>query len=213
MRVQIARLTPMGRPRTVADEEVLAAAAAAIGAIGPAAVTLAEIGSQVGLAPATLIQRFGSKRGVLLAVARHSVTTLPALIQRAADAPAPAAALVDCFADLAGGITTSAQYANHLAFLLLDLGDPDFQQVSRDYAYALEVSIGDVLDASRAAGELRADTDQTHLPRAVHAAYNGALVTWGMTADGTPAQQVRDQLTALLTPHLQSRRPLPTLTA
>ena len=73
----------MGRPRTVADEEVLDAAAAAIGTTGPAAVTLAEIGSRVGLAPATLIQRFGSKRGVLLAVARYSVTTLPTQIKRA----------------------------------------------------------------------------------------------------------------------------------
>lgn len=199
----------MGRPRTVADDEVLDIAATAIAAVGPAAVTLAEIGSRVGLAPATLIQRFGSKRGVLLAVARHSVATLPAHILRAADDPAPAAALVDSFANLTRGITTSAQYANHLAFLLLDLGDPDFQQVSRDYAHALEAAIGDVLDASRAAGELRADTDQTHLPRAVHAAYNGALITWGMTNDGTPAQQVRDQLNTLLAPHLQTRHPLP----
>ena len=60
-----------------------------------------------------------------------------------------------------------------------------------------------MLAAAHAAGKLAVD-DLTELPRAIHAAYNGAMVTWGMRGDGSPADQVRTQLTILLDPYLGS---------
>jgi AcrR family transcriptional regulator len=187
---------------------VLAAAAAAVAAVGPAAVTLAEIGARAGLAPATLLQRFGSKRGLLLALARHDAHALPHRLSLAATADAPVAALIDTFGRLAAGVRTSAEFANHLAFLMLDLTDPEFQQISRDYARAVETAIASALEASRAAGELTTPAgDQAQLARAVHAAYNGALVTWGMTGEGGPSEQVTRQLRQLLTPHLAQAPP------
>lgn len=153
----------MGRPRTVTNEAVLA---------GPGQVTLGHIGAQVGLSPATLLQRFGSKRGLLLALARNGADTLPRQLTGAQHASAPVAALVEVFAGLADGVRSRKEFANHLAFLLLDLSDPEFQHISREYAAAVEHAIADVLAASRAAGELTSSEES--LARAVHAAYNGA---------------------------------------
>lgn len=48
------------RPRRHTDEEILEAAAEAV-SWKPADWTLADIGDRVGLSPATLVQRFGSK--------------------------------------------------------------------------------------------------------------------------------------------------------
>ena len=48
------------------------------------------------------------------------------------------------------------------------------------------------------------DTDG--LARAVHAAYNGALITWGMAGDGSPPTgHVRTQLRHVLRPWLAKR--------
>ncbi|MFI7643828.1 TetR/AcrR family transcriptional regulator [Nonomuraea sp. NPDC049400] len=196
----------IGRPRTVSDEQVLAGAARVIARVGPARLTLAEVGREVGLSAATVLQRFGSKRGVLLAVARHGADALPLQVAAAQDASAPTAALIDVLAGIAGGIRSSEEFANHLAFLLLELADPQFQQISSDYTVAVERAIADVLAAGQAAGELISD-DLGRLPRAIHAAYNGALLTWGLAGDGSPAEQVRDQLTLLLGPYLQPTRP------
>ncbi|BCJ46862.1 hypothetical protein GCM10010168_36160 [Actinoplanes ianthinogenes] len=55
--------------------------------------------------------------------------------------------------------------------------------MTRDYAREGERAIAGVLEGT-----------DPELPRAVHAAYNGALVTWGMTEDGSPAGAVRSQL-------------------
>jgi AcrR family transcriptional regulator len=196
----------VGRPRTVSDEQILAGAARVIARLGPARLTLAEVGREVGLAAPTLTQRFQSKRGLLLALARHGADMLPARLAAARSAAAPVGALIDSFTALAGGVRTSAEFANHLAFLLLDLTDPQFQQISRDYAIAVDQAIAEVLAAAHAAGELVRD-DLTELPQAIHAAYNGAMVTWGMRGDGSPADQVRTQLGILLGPYLARTPP------
>ena len=67
------------------------------------------------------------------------------------------------FAAVAGRIGSPAEFANHLAFLLLDLSDPEFRQITHECAAAVEA-------AMTAPGD--------GLPRAVHAAYTGALITW-----------------------------------
>jgi AcrR family transcriptional regulator len=58
----------MPRPRTVTDEHILGAAHRAMARLGPGRLTLADIAKEAGLSPATLIQRFGSKRGLMLAL-------------------------------------------------------------------------------------------------------------------------------------------------
>jgi len=191
----------MARPRTVADDAILAAAAGAVAAAGPADVTLAQIGARVGLSAAALLHRFGSKRGLLLALARHDAEALPARLAAARTADRPVAALVDALVAMAGGVHNATELAHHVAFLVLDLSDPEFQQVSRAYTAAVESAIGLVLQAGRDAGELPAGDADPDLPRAVHAAYNGALLTWGMAgAGGDPGEHVRRQLRHVLGP-------------
>ncbi len=165
-------------------------------------MTLAEIGADVGLSPATLLQRFGSKRGLLLAIARHGAADLPRRIRRAASTAQPVTALIEVLAELADQIRTTDQFANHIAFLMLDLTDPEFREVTAEYAADVESAISEVLEAGQAAGEL-AHADRAGLPRAVHAAYNGALITWGMHRPNlcSPAQAVREQLRQTLAPH------------
>jgi AcrR family transcriptional regulator len=192
----------IGRPRTVSDEQVLAGAARLIARVGPARLTLAEVGREVGLSAATLVQRFGSKRGVLLAVAAHGADALPRQVATAKDTMAPASTLIEILAEVAGAISSAEEFANHLAFLLLDLADPQFQLISRDYAAALECAIADVLAAGQAVREL-IEGDLSRLSRAIHAAYNGALIAWGLSGDGSPAEHVREQLTLLLGPYFE----------
>lgn len=62
----------MPRPKTISDDDVLAAALQILSQRG-ADFTLAELGRHVGLSRATLIQRFGDREAILLALARHEV--------------------------------------------------------------------------------------------------------------------------------------------
>src|SRR5580698_2148407 len=57
----------MARTKAISDEAVLAAAAAVMFAKGPSEFTLADVAKAAGIAPATLVQRFGDKHGLIVA--------------------------------------------------------------------------------------------------------------------------------------------------
>src|ERR1700753_3871781 len=61
----------MPRKKTISDADVLAAATRAMYARGPADFTLARVAKAAGIAPATLIQRFGDKHGLIVAAVTH----------------------------------------------------------------------------------------------------------------------------------------------
>src|SRR4051812_2405333 len=115
------------RPRTATDAELLAAATRAVSRVGPVRLTLADVAAEAGVAPATLMQRFGSKRGLLLALAREGSAAAGetmATIRSAHPSPLEAlAAVADC---LTGMAPSPEELANHLAFLCIDLTDPEF---------------------------------------------------------------------------------------
>ncbi len=70
----------VGRPRGVDDAVILRATTQVMGQVGPADLTLAAVAREVGLAPATLVQRFGSKHGLLLALADQAEKDISELV-------------------------------------------------------------------------------------------------------------------------------------
>ncbi|MDI6105962.1 TetR family transcriptional regulator [Actinoplanes sp. NEAU-A12] len=196
----------MARPRTVSDAAILTAAAHAVAQVGPANVTLAQIGDRAGLTAAALVRRFGSKERLLLALAREAAEAVPARLAAARAAEYPLAALIDALVAMAAGVRSATAFTHHLAFLLMDLSVPEFQQVTRKYAAGVEAAIDEVLQAATAAGELEPERVDHETAEAIHAAYNGALITWGMAGhDGSPAEHVRRHLLRATRPYSTRR--------
>lgn len=187
----------MGRPRTSSDEEILAGTARAITRVGPARLTLAEVGREVGLVPATLVQRFGSKRALLLALVRHSAAVAADRFpDEATRAVQPLQGLIDAMAAMTAGLTAEA-LSNHLAFLQLDLADAEFRQLAGEHARAVRDQIRVCLDAAVTLEQLHAhDTDR--LARSVQVAYNGALLAWALEPEGPVELCVRGEISAVL---------------
>ena len=67
----------MARLRTVSDGDFVRAAATVATRRGDGSWSLAEVASEVGVTPAAVVKRFGSKRGLLVAVATTWVRDLP----------------------------------------------------------------------------------------------------------------------------------------
>lgn len=185
----------MPRPRTVGDEEILEAAVEAVGELGPARVTLADVGRRVGLSPATLLQRFGSKRGLLLALAAHGADAMPARIRAASDAADPLAELVEVLSAFAASMRDAKHFANHLSFLLMDLSDPGFTEHARRHAAAVREAIAGVLAVAKGRGAvLQLSVDES--ADLVYSIYNGALIGWGMDPRGRADEAVAAPLRA-----------------
>jgi AcrR family transcriptional regulator len=190
-----------GRPRTASDEAILAAASRALGRVGPARLTLADVAAEVGLAPATLVQRFGSKRGLLLALAALGPARVTeAFLTARAVAESPLSALIAALISLTRQIETPEALANHLAFRQVDLGDAEFRHYAAAQAGAMREEIRALLDAAVRAGELvRCQT--VRVARAVQTTYAGSLATWVIAREGTLAEWLREDLDLMLQPY------------
>lgn len=191
------------RPRKASDAEVFAATHRVMQQVGPAELTLGRIAAEAGVTAGALVQRFGSRRGLMLALmAEFAGSAPPMFAQIRAAHPSPLAALrayAGCHAQM--GESPQA-LAHHLSWLQIDLTDPDFHQHMRVQAMDTRGELRRLVADAVAAGELAADTDVDGLTRAVQAALNGALLSWAMLREGTAADSVRADLDAVLAPYL-----------
>ena len=190
----------MPRTKTVEDDALLDAAQRLIERAGPGGLTFAAVAREVGLAPATVIQRFGTKRGLLLAIARRAAGGGGESLRAAARRHrSPLRALSAGLVAMSASVSSPQAMANQLAFLQIDLSDPDFHELAHAHAQAVRAEIEVLLDAAVAAGEL-AEQDTAGLAHGVQATYNGALITWGLYRRGGLERWLRRELETLLAP-------------
>lgn len=193
----------MPRPRTASDESILRALGEVIGREGPHAVTLARVAAEAGLAPATIVQRFGSRHGLLLAFARHGVAVAADPFQRARTAhPSPLAALRAALTDQVSEIRSPDRLANHLGLLHMDLADPELRALASQHAARVRQELTELLGAAQAHGELVGDAPLESLGRSVQVAYNGSLITWALTGAGPLVEDLMHDIDTVLLPYL-----------
>ncbi|WP_405358942.1 TetR/AcrR family transcriptional regulator [Kitasatospora sp. NBC_00085] len=195
-----------GRPRGIDDAAILRAAVDVMGRTGPAKLTLALLAREVGLVPGTLVQRFGSKRGLLLALAAHTANDANALYEGVrAEHDSPLAALTALVTGTWAPATSPEAFTNHLAFLCADLDDPQFRDCALSSQQTQSHWIGELLDHAKDARELRPDTDTTTLAATVHTTTMGVAVLWAVDRQGALAERQRAALDAVLAPHRLTR--------
>jgi AcrR family transcriptional regulator len=184
---------------------ILRAAVLVIGQAGPSGLTLAAVADEVGLVPATLVQRFGSKRGLLLALARQTAADAETEAAQAArlrlQHGTALAALTALATARMAAMATPENFANHLAFLCLDLADPELHEHALAAHHAHGRAIRALLDEAVAAGELRAGAGTGPLTRSVHAAIAGAGLTWALDRQGSLPDRLAAEITAVLAAH------------
>ncbi|TDE29519.1 TetR/AcrR family transcriptional regulator [Actinomadura sp. 6K520] len=190
-----------GRPRGVDDAAILRAATEVIGRVGPAKLTLATVADEVGLVPGTLIQRFGSKRGLLLALAARSAHLPETLHERVRERhDSPLGALLAFAVESMSDVATPQSYANHLAFLCMDLTDPEFHEHALAVHRAQGRVIGTLLDEAVSAGELATLTDTAGVAGSIQTAIAGAGLTWALDRRGTLAERLEREIRTVLAP-------------
>jgi AcrR family transcriptional regulator len=173
----------------------MAATMRAVSAHGVSALTLAHVAAEAGLAPSTLAERYGSKRALLLAAARSAARlAAPAATPTAAATRTPRAAAVDYLVSLAAHVGDRRAFAHHLAFLELDVADPEFREAAADHVAAVLARLESFGLTAREA-------------RALYVAYNGALVLWALSGEGSLEDALRADLSHVPEPGGASTSP------
>jgi len=190
------------RRRKAEDADVFAALVRVMLRRGPAELTLREIAAEAGVTASALVQRFGSKRAMLLAHARHAAATGDIGVPSAPRTSSPLKALrsvAAVHAQLAGSPRAALR---NLAYLHDDLADPVLRRhllrMSRDARVHYRTLVADAV----AAGELRKDTNAPALARMIEVTLGGSFLAWALYREGSAAAWLRDDLDATLRPYL-----------
>lgn len=190
-------MTP--RPRKASDEEIIAATLRVMSRLGPAEVTLADIAAEAGLTAGALVQRFGSKRELLLTVMeRFAGGTAEMFVGLRTSHASPLETLfvyADCMAAMG---ESPAALAHHLAYLQLDLTDPDFHRLARQQAVESREEIRKLIEEAIGAGELAPSLEAAELARVVELTVSGSLMTWAFYQEGAATAWIRADLERVL---------------
>ena len=194
-----------GRPRSVSDEDLINATIRVMSRLGPVKLTLAEVAKEAGVTAATLVQRFGSKRAMMLKIAADAAAMTEACFDmvRTAHPASPLDALIAAATGMTQHAQSPEELANSLAFLQIDITDPEF------HAHTLEMSRKNVagyralLKDAIAAGELKPH-DTARMARAINAVAGGSLISWAIFREGTAERWVKRDLDTLLAPYRQT---------
>lgn len=178
----------MARTKTISDEAVLTAAATVMFAKGPSDFTLADVANAAGIAPATLVQRFGDKHGlVVAAIAQDNVSFERFLAELPREVGAEA--VIGVFARMFQGVEEDAdQFADQLLWLRQDMRDPDLNRLARDRFEKLRAAIAARMPP------LPIGADEAAV--LVEAQWQGALNQWGIFREGRLVEFVTDRLRA-----------------
>jgi AcrR family transcriptional regulator len=184
----------MARPRKISDDELLAAAATALGRHGPR-FTLAQMAEVAGVATATAAARVGSKHELLRWMTTTATQSLAAAVDAAAaEAAGPVGAIRAGATVGVEGVEDPTTTANHLAQFGADLADADLRgELARMWEVhrrALERLIG--------AADLPGAPPPPVAARILVALAHGTQVHWAVAPEGALRERLVADIDAVL---------------
>jgi len=191
------------RKRKAEDADVFAALVRVMLRRGPSELTLRAIAAEAGVTAGALVQRFGSKRALLLAHARHAAATsdigVPVPRPRTSSSLAALRTAAAVYAQLASSPRAAVR---NLAYLQNDLADPALYRHLLRMSRAARADYERQITGAIAAGELRSGTNPRTLARAIEVTLGGSFLAWAVHREGSAADWLREDLDATLEPYL-----------
>jgi AcrR family transcriptional regulator len=188
----------MGRAKQVTDEQIIAAAMRCAIAIGPS-MTLADVGEQVELSAATVVQRFGTKRELMRAVVKFRTARVRAV--DFAGKGDPITRVIDGMCGITAWMKTKEHVANYVAVLHTDLADPESREMVCSQFQSHRHVIAAVLDEAVASGLMK-PCDTLVLARLLQATVLGAQQSWAIAPQGELPDWVAQCLHRCIAPWL-----------
>jgi len=193
-------MTP--RPRKASDDEIFGAVQRVMMRRGPSELTLSEIASEAGLTAGALVQRFGSKRELLLAMMERWAGGAREMFDGLRASSTSPLDTIRMYADCMAAMGESpGSLAHNLSWLQVDLTDPDFNRHARRQAQDTRAELKRLVEEAVELGLLPRSVDAAVAARLIETTVSGSLMTWAFYQEGSATDWMRhdvDRVLALL---------------
>jgi AcrR family transcriptional regulator len=175
----------MPRHKSISNDDILDRALPIMAAAGPAGFTLADLAREVGVAPATLLQRFGDKQTLVTrAFARDNERFVHWLESQPEGVGANI--VIRIYSDATKLFGDNPSLADHLLWLREDIRDPALNRLARQRFKLFRAMIMKRLPPLPISPHKAADL--------LDAQYHGAVVQWALDPRGRLADFVARSL-------------------
>jgi len=175
----------MPRRKTISDEAILDRALPLLARAGPSGFTMADLAREVGVASATLFQRFGDKQTLIARVFGRDNDRFVAWLD-GLPAGEGADVVIEIYAEATKVFGDNPSLADHLLWLREDIRDPTLNRLARDRFKLFRAVIVKRLPRLPISAERAADL--------LDAQYHGAVIQWALE----PRGRLSDFVTASL---------------
>ena len=187
-----------GRPRVISDDAIYLAGLQVLAEHGSSGLTLSRVAKVLGVTPAAVRQRFGSKRGFLVEMAKRRVeqTERRFAAARAAFA-SPLEALQAAFVAEMDQIGEPEQVANAFSAYTDNIGDPEMRASFAAELAIMERHIGELLTEAAQLGQIRGPVTP-ELVSTVLSVVEGAMLIWAIAPRGAIEERIYEAVEVAL---------------
>lgn len=173
----------MGRSKKVSDAELMDRLLVVIGRDGPD-LSFAQAAKYADLAPATLVQRFGTREGMVESTLLHAWARLEEATHAAhTEATTDPAGAVDLLLRLTNSGSGEVDFSEGLLLLREDFRNPVLRARGAAWEKQLTAALGQRLSQD--------PTLAAVLGRQLISIWQGAIIWWGFTRQGTLHENVK----------------------
>ncbi len=196
----------IGRPRTFSDEAIYIATATVLSKIGNEHLTLSQIAEEVGCSPPALVQRFGSKRALLMNYVNWTTDRVRERYEKVVATDATPLQMIKDLVALPRSerpyeITDPEGLPASVFVHLAAWNDPSFRPLVEQRTSLIEESLSTLLENATDAGEIK-DCDVPEMARTMLTAFSGAMLQ-SISIQREPIEQrLAELVDILLRPYL-----------
>jgi AcrR family transcriptional regulator len=196
----------MARPRLITNQAIIAEAYELLMDQGLRNLTFEQLGNRVGLVPATLVQRFKTKKLLIAEIDKYALEKTIAEAQKAmSEASSPIDSIITQFITELRFASTVERYANGLEFLVMDLRDKNLYANYRISFEQRHQQIVELLKEAQSVGTLRKIENVNELARHLQMIVHGSGHVWAMTEEGPIEDYISHHVQLALKPYRKKK--------
>lgn len=194
----------MARNKQKTDEIILRQILDVIKNIGATKFRLEDLSQKTGLAPATLLQRFGSKKNILYrALALANQQLKHGLANRDIKYRSYVNEIIDIYLELAAPFITPKSVAHGLDILKLDIIEKKLRAHAKKYFSIRRDKMISLIKSAQSKQEVISKIDVKELVWNLESIWQGAIVLWALHGHGQLRTFLRKRITIYLQPILK----------